>query len=107
MKKDSKHPKKPTEKQTGLGLELEESAQEILAHLRGEVAFPTRRIVLPKDLDVQGLRNQAGMSQGEFARAFCINPRTLQEWDQGWPKPDEKTAGPSLIVTGWPDFLSR
>jgi hypothetical protein len=49
MKKDSKHPKKPTEKPTGLGLELKENAHEILAHLRGEVAFPTRRIVLPKE----------------------------------------------------------
>ena len=28
------------------------------------------------------------MSQAEFAHAFCINRRTLQEWEQGHRKPD-------------------
>jgi putative transcriptional regulator len=31
------------------------------------------------------------MSQEEFARAFCINPRTLQEWEQGRRQPDAMT----------------
>jgi DNA-binding transcriptional regulator YiaG len=30
----------------------------------------------------------AAISQAEFARAFCINPRTLQEWKQGRRKPE-------------------
>lgn len=63
---------------TKLGLELEHSATEILAHLKGELKLPARRIVLPADVDIQAVRTQTGMSQGEFARAFCINPRTLQ-----------------------------
>ena len=35
---------------TKLGVELEESGKEILAHLRGEVKLSTRRIVLPGDV---------------------------------------------------------
>jgi DNA-binding transcriptional regulator YiaG len=31
------------------------------------------------------------MSQVELARAFCINPRTLQEREQGRRKPDATT----------------
>ena len=50
-----------------------------------------RRIVLPDDVDVRSIRTQTGMSQSEFARAFCINPRTLQEWEQGRRKPDATT----------------
>lgn len=31
------------------------------------------------------------MTQAEFARAFCINPRSLQDWEQGRRSPDTTT----------------
>ena len=73
---------------TELGITLEQSAREILAHVKGDALLPTRRIVLPDEVDVKRIRTKARMSQAEFARAFCINPRTLQEWEQGRRKPD-------------------
>lgn len=73
---------------TKLGLELEESARQILSHLRGEVSLPVRKVVLPDAVDVRRIRLNAGMSQAQFAEAFCINPRTLQDWEQGRRKPD-------------------
>ena len=73
---------------TQFGLMLEESARQILAHVKGEAKLPFRRILLPDDVDVKRIRAKAGMSQAEFASAFCINPRTLQEWEQGRRKPD-------------------
>jgi putative transcriptional regulator len=75
-------------KRTRLGLALEESAKEILAHVKGETKLPARRIVLPDEVDVKLIRSRTRMSQAEFARAFYINPRTLQEWEQGRRKPD-------------------
>ena len=75
-------------KRTKLGLALEKSAREILDHVKGNSDLPTRQIVLPAEVDVKRIRSMAGMSQSEFARAFCINPRTLQEWEQGRRKPD-------------------
>ena len=85
-------------KRTKFGLALEESAKEILAHVKGETTLPTRRIVLPDDVDVRRIRDQTGMSQGEFARAFCINPRTLQEWEQGRRKPDSTTRAYLAVI---------
>jgi helix-turn-helix protein len=35
-----------------------------------------------REVNVKQLRLEAGMSQAEFAHAFCVNPRTLQEWEQ-------------------------
>jgi DNA-binding transcriptional regulator YiaG len=32
------------------------------------------------------------MSQAEFARAFCINPRALQEWEQETRRHDALTS---------------
>lgn len=76
---------------TKLGRVLEESAARILAHLKGETKLPARRLLLPGSVDVKRIRLKTGMSQAEFARAFCINPRTLQEWEQGRRQPDATT----------------
>ena len=83
---------------TTLGVALEQSAKQILAHVRGQAALPTRRIVLPGEVDVGRIRTQAVMSQAEFARAFCINPRTLQEWEQGRRKPDATTRAYLAVI---------
>ena len=87
-----------TKRRTKLGLELEQSAKEILAHVRGDAKLPTRRIVLPDEVDVKRIRTKAGMSQAEFARSFCINPRTLQEWEQGRRKPDATTRAYLAVI---------
>lgn len=52
--------KAPTGKRTKLGIELEESAKEILAHLKGAAKLPVWRIVLPDDVDVKQIRMQTG-----------------------------------------------
>ena len=85
-------------RRTRVGLDLEGSAKEIVAHLKGEIELPTRRIVLPDEVDVKRIRSEAGMSQTEFARAFCINPRTLQEWEQGRRKPDATTRAYLAVI---------
>jgi putative transcriptional regulator len=85
-------------RRTELGLALEQSAKEILAHVKGEARLPARRIVLPDQVDVKRIRTRAGMSQAEFARAFCINPRTLQEWEQGRRKPDATTRAYLAVI---------
>jgi putative transcriptional regulator len=87
-----------TKRRTKLGIELEHSAKEILAHVKGDARLPTRRIALPDEVDVKRIRTKAGMSQAEFARMFCINPRTLQEWEQGRRKPDATTRAYLAVI---------
>jgi putative transcriptional regulator len=87
-----------TSVRTKLGMELERSAKEILAHVKGDLKLPTRRIVLPDEVDVKRIRTKARMSQAEFARAFRINPRTLQEWEQGRRKPDATTRAYLAVI---------
>ena len=85
-------------RRTKFGMALEQSAKEILAHVKGDARLPARRIVLPDEVDVKRMRTKAGMSQAEFARAFCINPRTLQEWEQGRRKPDATTRAYLAVI---------
>ena len=89
---------KGTKSRTRLGMTLEQSAKEILAHVKGNSVLPTRRIGLPDEVDVKSIRTKAKMSQSEFARAFCINPRTLQEWEQGRRKPDATTRAYLAVI---------
>ncbi len=62
-----------TKGRTKLGMALEQSAKEILAHVKGDLRLPTRRIVLPDEVDVKRIRTKARMSQAEFARASVLN----------------------------------
>jgi putative transcriptional regulator len=87
-----------TKGRTKLGMALEQSAKEILAHVKGDARLATRRIVLPDEVNVKLIRTKAGMSQAEFARAFCLNPRTLQEWEQGRRKPDATTRAYLAVI---------
>jgi hypothetical protein len=43
-------------RRTRLGLALEQSAKEILAHVKGHAKLPTRRTVLPDEVDVKRIR---------------------------------------------------
>ena len=85
-------------KRTKFGMTLEQSAKEILAHVKGDARRPARRVVVPDEVDVKRMRTKAGMSQAEFARAFCINPRTLQEWEQGRRRPDATTRAYLAVI---------
>ena len=90
--------KNETKGRTKFGMALEQNAKEILAHVKGDARLSTRRIVLPDEVDVKRIRTKARMSQAEFARAFCINPRTLQEWEQGRRRPDATTRAYLAVI---------
>ena len=75
-----------TKRSTRLGRTLVASADEMLAHARGEIKIES--YTLPCPLDVRAIRLKVGMSQAKFAAAFALNPRTLQESEQGKAAPD-------------------
>ena len=62
-------------RRTELGIALEQSAKEILAHVKGDAKLPTRRIVLPGEVNVKRIRTKSGMSQAEFARRRSASTR--------------------------------
>ncbi len=86
------------QKRSAFGLELEAGAREILAHLKGEKSLPARPIVLPDEVNAKRIRTAAGMSQADFARAFHIELRTLQDWEQGRRKPDATTRAYLAVI---------
>jgi putative transcriptional regulator len=73
-------------KSTRLGSSLVEGMTQVLAHVRGEIEL--KSYTLPGPVNVKAIRKKVGMSQSEFASAFALNRRTLQEWEQGKTAPD-------------------
>jgi putative transcriptional regulator len=71
---------------TRLGRALVEGMTQVLAHVRGEIEL--KSYTLPVPINVKAIRRKVGMSQSEFASAFALNRRTLQEWEQGKTAPD-------------------
>jgi len=48
----------------------------------------------PKQAEIKRVREDLGMSQAEFAKAFHLNKRTLENWEQGEVTPE----GPSRVL---------
>jgi putative transcriptional regulator len=78
-------PKKAPEKKTTFGADLIEEMRLVLAHQRGKIELEQ---VSPKPIAVKAIRKRVKMSQAEFARAYGISKRALQEWEQGGGQPD-------------------
>jgi putative transcriptional regulator len=79
-------PSKTTDKGTKFGRDLIAGAKQIPAHVKRRKVM--KEYTLPLPIDVKGIRAKVGMSQAEFAEAFCLNHRTLQQWEQGKASPD-------------------
>jgi putative transcriptional regulator len=76
----------------------------VLAHQRGQVEVEQ---VWPKPIDVKAIRQRVKMSQAEFARAYGISKRTLQEWEQGGRQPDSAARAYLTVIAKEPAVVRR
>jgi hypothetical protein len=65
-------------KRTKFGLALEQSAKEILAHLKDEMKLPTRVVVVPDQVDVKRLRTKELLLVSFPFEAQIVVPRRSQ-----------------------------
>jgi putative transcriptional regulator len=82
----SRKPLKASDKGSAFGRDLIAGAKQILAHVEGRKVMSEYTAEMP--VDVKSIRAKVGMSQAEFSQAFCLNRRTLQQWEQGKAVPD-------------------
>lgn len=84
------------------GEDLVEGMKVVLAHQRGEIELEQ---VWPRPIDVKAIRKQVKMSQAEFARAYDISKRALQEWEQGGRQPDSAARAYLTVISKVPDVV--
>src|SRR6266404_1893209 len=91
-------------KKTSFGSDLIEGMKLVLAHQRGKVELEQ---VWPKPIDVKAIRRRVKMSQAEFARAYRISKRALQEWEQGGRQPDSAARAYLTVIAKEPAVVRR
>jgi putative transcriptional regulator len=91
-------------KATTFGEELIEGMKLVLAHQRGKVELEQ---VWPKPVDIKAIRRSVKMSQAEFARAYGISKRALQEWEQGGRQPDSAARAYLTVIAKEPAVVRR
>lgn len=86
------------------GTDLIADMQMVLAHQRGEIELGQ---VWPRPVDVAAIRKRVKMSQTEFARAYRISRRALQEWEQGGRQPDSAARAYLTLIAREPTIVRR
>lgn len=97
-------PKKTGAKKTTFGADLIEGMKLILDDQRGKVELEQ---VWPKPIDVKAIRKKVKMSQAEFARAYGLSKRALQEWEQGGRQPDSAARAYLTVIAKEPAVVRR
>jgi putative transcriptional regulator len=97
-------PKNTGAKKTTLGVDLIEGMKLVLAHQRGKIELDQ---VWPKPIDIKAIRRRVKMSQAQFARAYGISKRALQEWEQGGRQPDSAARAYLTVIAKEPAIVRR
>jgi putative transcriptional regulator len=60
---------------------------------------------LALDVDVRAVRAGTGLSRTEFARRFALDPRALQDWEQGRRRPDRAARAYLTVIARHPEAV--
>ena len=96
--------KKAAGRRNSFGADLIAGMKLVAAHQRGEIELEQ---VWPKPVDVKAIRKRVKMSQSEFARAYGISKRALQEWEQGGRQPDSAARAYLTVIAREPAVVRR
>ncbi len=96
--------KTTAKKKATFGGDLIEGMKLVVAHQQGNFELEQ---VWPKPIDVKAIRKRVKMSQTEFARAYRISKRALQEWEQGGRQPDSAARAYLTVIAKEPGFVRR
>lgn len=82
------------------GQELIASMEEAVVHAQGRGTVAREHVVeVP---DVRAIREELGLSQQAFARAYRIPLATLKGWEQGRRQPDATASAYLSVIAGLP-----
>ena len=83
------------------------AADEAVRIARGDADPKRYRVHLPANIDAKAVRAKLGLSQAEFARAFRIPKRTLQDWEQRRSLPDAPAQALLRVIAKAPGVVQR
>lgn len=85
--------------------DLIEAMREAALIATGELASAKVHSGFPPDPDVRSVRAATGLSRAEFARKFSLDPRAVQDWEQGRRYPDRAARAYLTVIARRPDAV--
>ena len=79
----------------------------MLARVRGEAPVPTRVVDDPSRERIAAVRRKLGLSRRRFAERFQLDPRTVQDWEQGRRTPDQAARVLLTVIERDPEAVER
>jgi putative transcriptional regulator len=93
-------------KRKNVANELVEAMREAAEIAEGKVQpAAVHHFPLPLDVDVCAVRAATGLSRSEFARRFALDPRALQDWEQGRRRPDRAARAYLTVISRRPEAV--
>jgi putative transcriptional regulator len=95
-------------KRNGIGSELIESMKEAVAIVQGK-AKPARVTTFKPSiaLEIRKIRLATGLSRAEFCRRFALDPRAMQDWEQGRRRPDRAARAYLTVIARRPKAVEE
>ncbi|HWE83894.1 MAG TPA: hypothetical protein VG267_03050 [Terracidiphilus sp.] len=88
--------------------ELVAAMREAAAIAQGEAEpAAVHHYPLPPEIDVRAVRAATGLSRAEFARRFALDPRALQDWEQGRRRPDRAARAYLTVIARHPEAVQE
>lgn len=86
--------------------EILEAMREATEIAEGKVKpSAVHRFPLLLEVDVRAVRAETGLSRTEFARRFALDPRALQDWEQGRRRPDRAARAYLTVIARHPEAV--
>jgi len=95
-------------KRKNVGNEVVEAMEEVLAIAKGKAkpaAVHTFRPTIA--LEVRKIRAATGLSRAEFARRYALDPRAVQDWEQGRRNPDRAARAYLTVIARQPKAVEK
>jgi putative transcriptional regulator len=93
-------------KRKNVAHELVEAMREAAAITQGKSEpAAVHKFPLPLEVDVRAVRAATGLSRTEFARRFALDPRALQDWEQGRRRPDRAARAYLTVIARHPEAV--
>ena len=102
----SNHEKDQAMKRKNVADELVAAMREAAAIAKGEAEpAAVHQFPLPLEVDVRAVRAATGLSRADFARRFALDPRALQDWEQGRRRPDRAARAYLTVISRHPEAV--
>ena len=89
-----------------VGDDLIEAMGEMVAHLRRDATgVVVHHVTVTPDVDVRAIREKTGLSRTKFAARFALDPRALQDWEQGRRRPDRAARAYLTVIARRPEAV--